>query len=212
MAIIKNGVLGGFSGKVGNIVGSSWRGIAYVRSLPRRSKKEPSEKQLAHRMKFKLAFAFVNPIRALINLGYRDSKIRYTTAVGQLLGTIMQTAVVGEYPDLKLDPKQIKISRGSLPDLLNLKLSVNSQTEFTISWAYDPEKSNGQSADRVVGLIYDERIREFAHLEEIERFKRVNQINIPLHLESDNLHFWVFCYDKQTGNVSNSQYFLVNRV
>ena len=34
MGIIKRGILGGVSNKVGNVVGSSWKGIATLRSLP----------------------------------------------------------------------------------------------------------------------------------------------------------------------------------
>lgn len=34
MAVIQRGILGGFSNKIGNVVGSSWKGIATMRSLP----------------------------------------------------------------------------------------------------------------------------------------------------------------------------------
>lgn len=34
MGVIKRGILGGFSGKVANVVGSSWKGIAYMKSMP----------------------------------------------------------------------------------------------------------------------------------------------------------------------------------
>ena len=34
MGVIKQGILGGFSGKVANIVGSSWKGIPVIKSLP----------------------------------------------------------------------------------------------------------------------------------------------------------------------------------
>lgn len=34
MGVIKRGILGGFSGRVANVVGGSWKGIAYMRSLP----------------------------------------------------------------------------------------------------------------------------------------------------------------------------------
>ena len=34
MGVIKRGILGGFSGRVANVVGSSWKGIAYMKSLP----------------------------------------------------------------------------------------------------------------------------------------------------------------------------------
>ena len=31
MGTIKKGILGGFSGKVGTVVGASWKGISYMR-------------------------------------------------------------------------------------------------------------------------------------------------------------------------------------
>lgn len=34
MGVIKRGILGGVSNKIGNVVGSSWKGIATLRSLP----------------------------------------------------------------------------------------------------------------------------------------------------------------------------------
>lgn len=34
MATIKQGILGGLSGKIANVVGGSWKGINYLRSLP----------------------------------------------------------------------------------------------------------------------------------------------------------------------------------
>ena len=34
MATIKKGILGGVSGKVGNVVGGNWKGVDYLRSLP----------------------------------------------------------------------------------------------------------------------------------------------------------------------------------
>ncbi|MFD1166317.1 hypothetical protein ACFQ2C_11935 [Sphingobacterium daejeonense] len=40
MAIISKGILGAYYGKVGEVVGSSWRGINYVKSLPRKIKEQ----------------------------------------------------------------------------------------------------------------------------------------------------------------------------
>jgi hypothetical protein len=34
MGVIKRGILGGFSGKVANVIGGSWKGIAYMRAMP----------------------------------------------------------------------------------------------------------------------------------------------------------------------------------
>ena len=34
MGKIKQGILGGFSGKVGGVIGSSWKGIAVIKAMP----------------------------------------------------------------------------------------------------------------------------------------------------------------------------------
>ena len=54
MGTIKKGIMGGFSGKVGNIVGASWKGIAYIRSLPASVHNPRTEKQVTQRNKFSL--------------------------------------------------------------------------------------------------------------------------------------------------------------
>ena len=49
MGKIKQGILGGFKGKVGTVIGSSWNGIAYMRGLPQSTKDRKSAAQLAQR-------------------------------------------------------------------------------------------------------------------------------------------------------------------
>ena len=45
MAIAKNGILGGFSGSVGDIVGATWKGVTTIRSKSAIEKKPLSQKQ-----------------------------------------------------------------------------------------------------------------------------------------------------------------------
>jgi len=53
MGVIKRGILGGFSNKVGNIVGSTWKGIAIVKSLPLSVANPRTAGQVLQRSKFK---------------------------------------------------------------------------------------------------------------------------------------------------------------
>lgn len=52
MGVIKRGVLGGFSGKVANVIGGSWKGIAYMRSLPLSVANPNTAGQVAQRSAF----------------------------------------------------------------------------------------------------------------------------------------------------------------
>lgn len=52
MAIIKQGILGGFSNKVGSVVGAGWKGIATMRSLPQSVANPRTTAQVANRTTF----------------------------------------------------------------------------------------------------------------------------------------------------------------
>ena len=53
MGKIKQGILGGFKGKVGTVIGSSWNGIAYMKGQPQSVKDAKSAAQIAQRNFFK---------------------------------------------------------------------------------------------------------------------------------------------------------------
>lgn len=52
MGILKQGILGGFSGKVANVVGTSWKGIAVIKAMPLSVANPKTAGQVAQRTKF----------------------------------------------------------------------------------------------------------------------------------------------------------------
>ena len=53
MATFKQGILGGFSGKVGGVIGSSWKGIDTMRSQPSSVTNPRTNAQVSNRTRFK---------------------------------------------------------------------------------------------------------------------------------------------------------------
>ncbi len=53
MGKIKQGILGGFKGKVGTVIGASWNGIAYMKGLPQSQKDPKTAAQMRQRTFFK---------------------------------------------------------------------------------------------------------------------------------------------------------------
>jgi hypothetical protein len=53
MGKIKQGILGGFKGKVGTVIGASWNGIAYMKGLPQSQKDPKTVAQLRQRAFFR---------------------------------------------------------------------------------------------------------------------------------------------------------------
>jgi hypothetical protein len=66
MGILKQGILGGFSGKVANVVGSSWKGIAVIKAKPLSVANPKTAGQVAQRGKFSNVVAFAQAILSVV--------------------------------------------------------------------------------------------------------------------------------------------------
>ena len=64
MATIKQGILGAFSGKVAGVVGSSWKGIAVMKSLPPSVSNPKTAAQIEQRSRMSACTAFSQAILA----------------------------------------------------------------------------------------------------------------------------------------------------
>ena len=72
MGTIKQGILGGFSGKVGTVVGSTWKSIHYMRALAVSISNPRTEKQQNQRSKFATTINFVKTMTPFIRLGIKS--------------------------------------------------------------------------------------------------------------------------------------------
>lgn len=123
MATIKKGILGGFSGKVGTVVGSNWRGKDIIRSLPKESQKQPSEKQLLQQAKFKLAVAFLQPLKTILSQYFGSGsgvKSRVNLATSYTMNEATQ--VVADVPELMYN--KVLITKGELTGFQNAVLGT----------------------------------------------------------------------------------------
>jgi hypothetical protein len=66
MAIIKQGILGGFSGKVGSVVGTSWKGRAVMKALPLSVANPRTTPQVNQRNAFSSCVKFASEILATL--------------------------------------------------------------------------------------------------------------------------------------------------
>ena len=64
MAVMKQGILGGLKGKVANVVGSSWKGIAVLKALPLSVANPRTAGQVAQRSKLANVVAFAKILLA----------------------------------------------------------------------------------------------------------------------------------------------------
>ena len=136
MGKIKQGILGGFKGKVGTVIGASWNGIAYMRGLAQSVKNPQTEAQLKQRSFFKevqdlvgqlsdeqLAFLFPNSVKGMS---------RRNLLTKQLSAYPIETEE-GKHADLA---DIVSLGNAPTADLPDVSI-VASRSAVTISWDAD---------------------------------------------------------------------------
>lgn len=202
MAIIKKGINGAFSGTVGNTVGSSWRQIDYIKSLPKPSKKPASERQLAQRAKFGLAVGFLRPIKPLLDLGFSDKSQGRQTGYNRALQAIMNDAIRGEYPDFTIDLPAVAFARGGLN--APTSLVVEQDEEVTLRWEPLINKINSFADDELVAIVYNESKRFMNVYDGTLREEGSMSIPLPASFAGDEIAFWAFMVHRDGEKTSDS--------
>jgi hypothetical protein len=206
MARYKNGVNGTFSGKVGNVVGASCRGIDYIRALPEISSKPASEKQLIQRHKFSLITGWLSPLLKLINIGYQVLAGEQTP-MNLAVSYHMKEALIGEGTDAQIDFKKAIFSRGALLVSWILELLTFINGVLQINWDNGPESAFCNPDDEASFIIYNEKKGEFVVFERVAlRADKTVMLQMPKAFVGDQVHGWMQLVDKNGLAVSTSVY------
>ncbi|MNJ92233.1 hypothetical protein D3C87_99000 [compost metagenome] len=206
MARFIKGIHGSYSGKVGNIVGSSWRGIDYVRSLPKKSSKASSEAQLAQRMKFGMTTSFLKSIKDILMLGFSDSKQKDKTGYNVAFQQLINNAFQGTYPNFTIDFAAVKIASGSLAVLVGLVVAEVAPKVLNLSWDPIINRFNAFEDDQVLVILYDEADNLFFAYEGATRVDAAIDIVLPDSYTGKKIVGWSFNIHRDGLITSTSQY------
>lgn len=204
MARITNGVLGGFSGKVGPVVGYTLYGIDRMRSLPERMA-PPTANELKNRSRFKLVQEVLNAIKGLVVVGFKD----YWTKSGGMRAALSynrQFALKTSGGEDYIDPASFRISGGNLAGLA--AATVVQETEELLRFNWDPSLvEGGTSYDQVMLLAIDMQGRK-ASFQSTGNFRSTGTdvLIISEDLIGKEVDIYVGVVAKDRCNQSESQY------
>ncbi len=133
MGKIKQGILGGFKGKVGTVIGASWNGIAYMKGLPQSQKDPKTAAQMAQR-------AFFKEIQDLVGQLSAEQQIFLIPSTPQgMTRRNMLVKQLAEDPVVTADSKSVNLAElatiGNAPTAALPKVNVTtSLSNLVISW------------------------------------------------------------------------------
>lgn len=205
MATYNKGILGVFSGKVGTVIGSSWKGIDYMRSLPKAGTRTPSEKQVVQQAKFAMVTRFFKSIKDLIAVGYKDVK-GSITPYNEVVSYHLKETVNGDYPDFEINYPKMIFSRGQLPGVARPSLTANSGATFTLTWEDNSTANLASGNDRAIILAYQPASKEFVCLDTVVRAAMNANLELPDHFIDTEVQVWMAFFAPDASLVSTSVY------
>ena len=205
MGTIKQGILGGFSGKVGSVVGGSWKGISYMRSQAQNIKNPRTEAQVSQRAKFALALSFLKPLTNVVRTGFKLYAIKQT-AFNAAMSYTLANAISGDFPDYEIDFASALISRGTLTSAANgLASAANGKISFT--WEDNSGVGSAKATDKaLIAILNPSKGEGLSDNAGAARSVGSQSIDIPSDWIGDEVQIYLGFVSADAKEVANSVY------
>jgi hypothetical protein len=205
MGTIKKGILGGFSGKVGTVVGGSWKGIAYMRSLPQKVKNPRTDGQMSQRTKFALALGILKPMTAFLRTGWKLYAHKQTP-MNAAMSYTLANAISGAYPDYEIDASKVLVSRGSLATAANASAAAaGGSIEF--SWDDNSGVGSAKQTDKaLIAIVNSAKGEAVTDTAGAERTAGTQTVALPADWFGDTVEVYLGFISEDGKEIANSVY------
>jgi hypothetical protein len=151
MAVIKKGILGGFKGKAGAVVGYRLMDQDIMRGLAELRSSSVTNKEMANRWKFNVSQSWLQPITEVLRIGFAGFKANCHGFNGAK-SFVSNNSIHGLYPFYYVDPALACISHGQLFAGTGLKAELGADRNVVFTW--DKEGPFAYN-DRAIAVAYD---------------------------------------------------------
>lgn len=161
MGTYNKGILGNFNGKVGSVVGSTWKGKPVMRSAPPRKRKgQSSDLQLQVQARFTLMTKFLRPLTSLVNQTYNKSAVEMT-AFNKAFSDNIKNAITGIYPAITVDYAKVLLSKGSLPNATTPAVASTVAGKLVFTWTDNSGINRALISDIAFVAAYNEELNHW---------------------------------------------------
>ena len=205
MGRLKNGVFGGFSGKVGNVVGSSCRGVEYIKSVPVKMTNPRTKGQTKQRSSFIVTQNFLRTMIPIIRIGFKDYAVDGKSAFNAAMSYNMINGVKNGTDGSAIDYPKVLISRGLLCSSPLINATV---ADDLLQFDWDPSiNENAKSTDQVMVVAYNEtKAESVLDINAGKRGSAATFIILPNEWNGDVIETYVAFKNEEATLVSDSYY------
>lgn len=192
MARLNRGPNGPPSGKFGSVIGSSWRGIYYIKGLQKEIKKPRSPLQIAQQKKFAVAVRFLVPVKPLLDIGFSRINPGGATGYNMAISYTVQNCIKGIDPDFSIDyPAAVFCTKGRLMLPENITMQFN-EMHLNVTWN-SKESKPSLPDDLVEILIYQPGATYFQTAAQgIKRSDGELTVKLDEHFEGNTVYVYMY--------------------
>lgn len=207
MSTINQGILGGFSGKVGTVIGGNWNGINYMRGLPTSYTNPRTPAQLAQRAKFAAAIQFLRPLTPFLKIGFKNAAYRMS-GFNAAMSYTLKNALTGTYPAYSIDYPKVMVSRGPLSGAQNPSVVSAITGKVDFSWDDNSSDVGAQADDLVLLVIYCPALQKaIAIIGSSTRISGSQSITVPESFSGNEVQCYIG-FHNTTQSVSSDSTFV----
>lgn len=206
MGTIKKGILGGFSGKVGTVIGGNWKGIDYMRGKAASVSNPKTEAQLDQRARFGAALKFLQPLTSFIRVGFKNYAVKMT-AFNSAMSYNLNNALAGVYPDYFIDYASALVTRGALPGALNPQVASTAPGEIEFSWTDNSQGAHAKPTDKVLLVVLNPvKQQAITIVGGNDRAAGGQTVTVPSSFAGDQVECFIAFQNLNQSVLSNSVY------
>ena len=206
MGTITKGILGGFSGKVGTVIGASWKGIDYMRSIATSVSNPRTPAQVEHRAKFATIVNFLKPLTAFVRFGFKSQAIKMS-GYNAAMAANFKNVITGTFPAFTIDYTKVSVSQGNLPGAMNPAAASATSGTVRFTWENNTWETDASADDRAVLVVYNP-IKQAAVsvIGGITRAVGAQSVTLPNSFAGDEVQCYIAFTNANQSVISNSQY------
>jgi hypothetical protein len=205
MAKFNKGILGPISGKLGPIIGSSWKGIPYLKTVAKNPiKRVPTLAQQAHYRKFNFLTKWLRPLHPFLTRGFRNLAA-HNTEINVAFSYNFKVILTGADDSLQMDYQNVRISRGELKGIHQPTMILINDDRLKVTW--NNIEPCGEYNDQLMLVVYNDELGiSDGFTGGVKRSAKTCTVKLDQKLVGKPFHVFVGLVSLNGRKISESQY------
>ena len=193
MATVNCGILDGFYGKVGTVVGSFWKGIPVMRAYVRRQHDAKSETQVVIRARFKAMMELVSGFLDASRIGLHDTAVSGPMTEGNMFFVKNWDMVTASgVESVSVDFTGLTVAQGNLPGVHFNAPQFDTPLQVDVDFDDNMEYRGTSPDDEVYVFVYCPDAKCGVLSEPVKRSDGSVSVKVPSYWNGMKVHVYGF--------------------